>query len=188
MDLTVHTRNLRRQYSKTSRNVKPGTLVIIPVEGDEHGPPSFEVAKVLNVKGKIKDSGHHELLVQYYGNNSGKVLGAYRPGWIFNDRRSKSTKHYFQKTPSRKTHEPYTNDISGQRITTSMVHISGFQLTTQDSLPAVIRDMINDSDSFEWKKPVPLQDEHDLIDMATFISAEVKHESNPDQKGHYTWK
>ena len=69
-----------------------------------------------------------------------------------------------------------------------MVHISGFQLTTQDSLPAVIRDMINDSDSFEWKKPVPLQDEHDLIDMATFISAEVKHESNPDQKGHYTWK
>ena len=109
VDLTVHTRNLRRQYSKTSRNVKPGTLVIIPVEGDEHGPPSFEVAKVLNVKGKIKDSGHHELLVQYYGNNSGKVLGAYRPGWIFNDRRSKSTKHYFQKNPSRKTHEPYTS-------------------------------------------------------------------------------
>ena len=149
--LTEHERNLRRQFT-TKKSVKIGCMVVVPIAATQSSPPTFAIAQVMSVKGR-------ELRLQWYGNYSDNPLGTHRKGWVdlVKDR------HYYRSKRERRSHVEYTNETSKTPVSIDQIPISGFKLSSDDTLPSVVRDMIDESDHYEWTLPMRLRKDQPMV-------------------------
>ena len=95
----------------------------------------------------ITKSGTYE--VQWYGNRSSMLTGAYRPQWVDKDNRTTfGTKSYVMSRY--RNAKPYTNLMTGPEIRLSDIVLTGFTLTEKLSLRMITLQRISDDDSVDW--------------------------------------
>ncbi len=133
---TVH-RNPQRELAK-------GDFVIIRLTTTRNNPRPFLVGRVLAKRPQ------NEILIHFYGNNTGTIDGVTRPGWIHRDRRDPM---YCARGEQPQGLRQYTSDHTLQTYTNKMVAFFGFQLRYDDRLPVSVKRAIHEDPTIGWTIP-----------------------------------
>jgi transposase InsO family protein len=121
-----------------------GDMVIVGCEPSDDESPPWAVAEVLE-----RDT-HGAMVVRWYGNDRGRLVGAWRPGFY----QPTDSRWYYRTRKDHPSHVPYTSGTTNTAIDDSHIVVFGFKLgLTTDKVPLGILKIISESEHVLWELP-----------------------------------
>lgn len=121
----------------------PFDMVALRVASDPSEPCPFAIGQVLSVSDTIE--------VQWFGTQSGRVTGAWRPGFYFANQK-RDSRRYYARRKSHFTHLPYTSTVSETSLTAVHLLAPPFQLA-DSKIPRAILQIISNDPSIDFSLP-----------------------------------